>query len=257
MGPAVTRAAVLVAALRTAAACTTVAGYVLLCGPPILLWTLLSRRPRLLYAAGGAGVRVGFALAGIHLAVRGLQHIQAGGAVYACNHSSNIEPPAVFLALRRLFPRLRVLYKAELRRLPVLVWVFDVAGFIPVERANREQSWPAIARAAQALRAGHSFFIFPEGTRSRTGEILPFKKGGFVMALQAQAPVVPVAVSGGRLAMRKGSPLIWPTTVTVELLPPVPTAGLTFEDRQTLVAHVRGAIAATLARTDSTTPEPG
>ena len=60
--------------------------------------------------------------------------ISSSGAVYACNHSSNIEPPAVFLALRPLFPRLRILYKAELRKLPVLVWVFDVAGFVPLER---------------------------------------------------------------------------------------------------------------------------
>jgi 1-acyl-sn-glycerol-3-phosphate acyltransferase len=77
------------------------------------------------------------------------------------------------------------------------------------------------------------------------------------MALEAQAPVVPVAVSGGRLAMRKGSPLIWPTTVTVELLPPVPTAGLTFADRQALVARVRDAIVERLAPAASTAREPG
>jgi 1-acyl-sn-glycerol-3-phosphate acyltransferase len=217
---------------------------------------VVSRRPALLYAAGGAGVRAGFALAGIRLHVRGLEHVPPQGAVYACNHSSNVEPPAVFLALRSLFPRLRVLYKAELRRLPVLVWVFDAAGFVPVERENPEQSRPAITRAAAALANGDSFFIFPEGTRSRTDDVLPFKKGGFVMALEAQAPVVPVAVSGGRQAMRKGSALIWPATVTVDLLPAVATAGLTYEDRQALVARVREAIVARLGRTPATPPEP-
>jgi 1-acyl-sn-glycerol-3-phosphate acyltransferase len=129
-----------------------------------------------------------------------------------------------------------------MRSLPVLVWVFDVAGFVPVARGNREQSFGAVDRAARGLQSGHSFFIFPEGTRSRTGELLSFKKGGFVMAIQAQVPVVPVSVSGGRSAMRKGSALIWPATVTVHLGPPVPTAGLTFEDRDALVERVRDAI---------------
>lgn len=119
----------------------------------------------------------------------------------------------------------------ELRKLPVLVWAFDVAGFVPLERANKDQSSPAIDRAADALRQGHSFFIFPEGTRSRTGELLPFKKGQLVMALKAQAPLVPIVVAGGRQAMRKGSPLIWPTTVTVTVLPAVPTSGSTTATR--------------------------
>ena len=78
----------------------------------------------------------------------------AAPAVYASNHTSNIDPPAVFLALRPVFPRLRVLYKAELRKLPVLVWAFDLAGFVPIERANKEQSWPAVDRAAEALARG-------------------------------------------------------------------------------------------------------
>ena len=83
-----------------------------------------------------------------------------------------------------MFPRLRILYKAELRKLPVLVRAFDLAGFVPLERGNRDQSLPAIERAAQALQEGSSFLIFPEGTRSRTGELLPFKKGGFIMAIK-------------------------------------------------------------------------
>jgi 1-acyl-sn-glycerol-3-phosphate acyltransferase len=235
-----------VAALRTSLAACVVSGWVLLAGPPLLLWTLLTRQTRPLYAAGAFGVRLGFLLVGITVRTEGVENMPQGGAVYACNHSSNVEAPAMFWALRSRFPRVRVLYKAELRKLPVLVWVFDAAGFVPLERGNKDQSWPAIDRAADALRAGNSFFIFPEGTRSRTGELLPFKKGGFVMALKAQAPVVPVAVIGGRSAMRKGSALIWPATVIVSFLPPVTTAGHAFDDRDSVVAEVRQAIAARL-----------
>jgi 1-acyl-sn-glycerol-3-phosphate acyltransferase len=185
-------------------------------------------------------IRIGFALRE-SACVIGREHLQPA-AVYACNHASNIEPPAVFRALESLFPRLRVLYKAELRKLPILVWAFDAAGFVPLERGNPEQSRPAIDGAAQALRAGNSFVIFPEGTRSRTGELLPFKKGGFLLAIKAQCPIVPVAVSGGVNAMRRGSPLIWPTTVTVDIGAAIPTTGLSENQRDKLVELVRQSI---------------
>lgn len=235
--------------LRTFATAVVIPLYVLIVGPPALLWALLSRNPSVLFTVGAAGVRLGFALTGLRLRVVGDEHIQPGGTVYAANHSSNIDPPALFVALERLFPRVAVLYKAELRRLPVLVWAFDLGGFVPVERANPDQSRPAVERAAESLKAGTSFFIFPEGTRSRTGELLPFKKGGFLMAIKARAPIVPVAISGGRDAMRKGSHVIWPAVVTVEFLPPIATAAATFDDRDAVVATVRQAIEAALDRT--------
>ncbi len=226
--------------LRSAATYIVVALYVLLIGPPTLLVALLFGRRALLYRIGHVGVRLGLFLSGIKMRVEGQEHIQRGrAAVYAVNHTSNVEPPIVFDTLSVLFPRLRVLYKAELRKLPVLVRAFDLAGFVPLERGNREQSLPAIERAADALRDGNSFLIFPEGTRSRTGELLPFKKGGFILAIKGGAPIVPIAISGARNAMRKGSPVIYPVEVRVRIGEPVEVTGLTLEDRDTLVGEVR------------------
>ena len=231
-------------ALRSAITYISVALYVLLVGPPFLLIALLFGQRALLYHVGHLGVRLGLFLSGIRVEVEGSEHIERSrAAVYAVNHTSNVEPPIIFDMLHELFPRLRILYKAELRKLPVLVRAFDLAGFIPLERANPEQSLPAIDRAADALREGNSFLIFPEGTRSRTGELLPFKKGGLILAIKAQAPVVPIGISGARSAMRKGSPLIYPVTVHVRIGEPVETVGMTLADRDRLITAVRDRVA--------------
>ena len=231
------------AAVRSIVTYVAVSLYVLVIGPPVVVLALLFRRPALLYAAGEIGVRLGLFLSGIRYTVSGAEHIRRQPAsVYAVNHASNVEPPVLFLTLSPLFPRLRILYKAELRKLPILTRAFDLAGFIPLERGNRDQSIPAIERAAEALRQGNSFLIFPEGTRSRTGELLPFKKGGFVMALKAQAPIVPVAIKGARAAMRKGSPWIQPVTIQVSFGEPIASAGMGLDDRDQLVATVRAEV---------------
>jgi 1-acyl-sn-glycerol-3-phosphate acyltransferase len=241
----------LIAAVRSLATYIAVSLYVVCMGPPFLLLALATGRPLPLYRVALGGVRLGLWLSGIQVRVVRRENIlRDRAAVYAVNHASNVEPPILYAVLSDLFPRLRVLYKAELRKLPILVRAFDLAGFVPLERGNREQSLPAIERAAAALRDGNSFLIFPEGTRSRTGELLPFKKGGFIMALQAGAPIVPVAIAGARDAMRKGSLVIRPVHITVRFGGPIETAGLSVEDRDALVARVRGAVAGLLQERD-------
>ena len=234
----------LIAAIRSLLTYVAVSLYVLLLGPPFLLVALATGRALILYRVALGGVRLGLFLSGITVDIRGDDHIRRDGpAVYAVNHASNVEPPILYAALSDLFPRLRILYKAELRKLPILVRAFDLAGFVPLERGNRDQSLPAIERAAAALREGNSFLIFPEGTRSPTGELLPFKKGGFIMALKGQAPIVPVAIQGTRDAMKKGSLIIRPVRVTVSFGPPIETAGIPLDSRDALVARVRDAVA--------------
>ena len=110
----------------------------------------------------------------------------------------------------------------------------------------------AIEAGAQSLRSGNSFLIFPEGTRSKTEQLLPFKKGGFLMAIRAQAPVVPVAIQGGRAAMRKGSRIILPVLLDIKVGAPVETAGLDQRSRDDVIAQVRERLEGLLAQPTAT-----
>jgi 1-acyl-sn-glycerol-3-phosphate acyltransferase len=237
------------AALRTAVALVVVVASTLLLGPPTILIGWLCNWPNLPFQAGIQTVRVALAIVGLRYVVDGAEHMLDRPAIYCANHTSNVEPPVLFAALRRLTPRLHILYKAELRKLPILNLGFDLVGFIPIDRGNREQTTRAVGQAVARLNAGGSFFVFPEGTRSRTGELLPFRKGAFVMALRAGVPVVPIAITGARDAMQKGSPIIRPATVRLRIGPPIETRGVGEERRDELVHSVRAEVQRLLAVT--------
>lgn len=237
-----------VAAFRTVAAVSFIALYVLVFAPPGLIWAAITGRPDLLYWLAFGGVRGGLWLAGIGHAAEGHQHVDGSRpTVYCVNHASNVEPPIAYRYLYPVFPHLVAIYKKELRALPLLPRVWDAAGFVPIDRTNRMQSDRAIQNAAAQIRERRkSFLVFPEGTRSKTGELLPFKKGAFILAIQAQAPIVPVAIIGGRAAMKKGSRLIWPVRVRVCFGEPIPSTGYTVDQRDALIEVVRARMIALL-----------
>jgi 1-acyl-sn-glycerol-3-phosphate acyltransferase len=214
-------------------------------GPIGLVIAIVFRWKRGLYALGHAGVRLALACAGIRYRVAGREHLPPSAVVFCSNHESNVDPAVLFEALH---PQLHVLYKAELHRFPIMGTVFDVGGFVPIDRGDRDKAMASIAAGAESLRAGNSFLIFPEGTRSRSGHLLPFKKGGFIMAIQAQAPIVPVAIQGGRAAMKKGSAFVRPVKVSVRIGTPIPTAGLAIDNRDELIQEVRNEVERLLAQ---------
>ncbi|MFN7914968.1 MAG: lysophospholipid acyltransferase family protein [Vicinamibacterales bacterium] len=230
----------IISAIRTVATYVVVSVYVLIAAPVGMLLAILFRWKSLLYILGHLGVRLALFTSGISFRVRGREHLPLDrAAVYCSNHQSNVDPPVLFEALH---PRMHILYKHELDQIPILARAFRLGGFIPVDRRNREAALRSIENGAAAIRGGSSFLIFPEGTRSRTDDLLPFKKGGIHMAILAQAPIVPIAIRGGRAAMMRGSWLIRPVVVDIAVGRPVETSGMSAEDRDRLIAVVRAQI---------------
>jgi 1-acyl-sn-glycerol-3-phosphate acyltransferase len=235
---------VIISAIRTVTTYVAVSLYVLVVGPPGMLLAILFRWKSLLYALGHFGVRLALFTTGITFRVTGREHVPLDrAAVYCSNHQSNVDPPILFDALH---PRMHILYKHEIDQIPILARAFRLGGFIPVDRRNREASLRSIENGASSIRSGNSFLIFPEGTRSRSDELLPFKKGGIHMAILAQAPIVPVAIRGGRSAMQRGTWLIRPVVVDIAVGEPVETTGMTAGDRDALISVVRARIEALL-----------
>jgi 1-acyl-sn-glycerol-3-phosphate acyltransferase len=162
--------------------------------------------------------------------------------IFMSNHQSHFDIPSIFVA----FPSLvRFLTKKEIRRIPFLGWSMRVAGFVFIDRTNREEAFKSLEAAAKNfIEKGHSIVIFPEGTRSSDGVMGPFKKGGFHLALQAGTPIVPVGVWGTINVIPKGSFLIRPGRSVVKVGAPIHTAAYDAENLEKLMRDVRAAIAA-------------
>jgi 1-acyl-sn-glycerol-3-phosphate acyltransferase len=139
-------------------------------------------------------------------------------------------------------PRITIMAKASIFRIPLLGYAIRMGGFIPVERGRAESRRQALEEGIDRLRNGLSLLVFPEGTRSPDGALLPFRPGPFTIAIETQVPIVPITITGTRAILPKGSFAIRPGPVRVFFHPPVPTAGLTAVNRGELIDRVRAAI---------------
>jgi 1-acyl-sn-glycerol-3-phosphate acyltransferase len=183
-------------------------------------------------------------LLGVGVTLTGAELIEGGGPfIFTPNHQAHID---IATLLGHLPGHNRFASKKELFDEPVLGAVMRTLGMLPVDRDDPMKSIEVLNRA---VREGHSIIIFPEGTRSRDGKLLPFKKGAFVAAIEMGHPVVPVIIKGTRTVMPKGEYLsIHPGPVEIVIKPPIPTAGLGYDDRERLRDAVREIVAEEFAR---------
>jgi len=178
--------------------------------------------------------------AGIPYRVIGLDRVPLHAPlVIASNHQSWFD---IFLLAAVLPGSLRFVAKKELARVPLLGRAMRQAGHVFIDRQNRQAAFGAYDEAAEAIRAGISAVVFPEGTRSRTGELLPFKKGPFVLAIAARVPLVPAYCAGTFTLLPKGSFRIRAHPIALAFGAPIDASGMVYDDRERLMEETRRAI---------------
>src|SRR5271154_7560037 len=214
--------------------------YILIVGPPLILYTLLTNNPDAIYWAGIKGVMFFVRLAGVRVRVAGTERIPPGTCLFAANHTSAVDGPAIVGAIPR---RIAILLKESLFRWPVVGRAFLAARFIPVDRKSRESAIGSVDKATVALRNGQSFLIYPGGTRSPDGRLQRFKKGAVMMAINAGVHIVPVACSGAHRIMGKKSLKIRPGEILVEFLEAFDASQYTIARRDELNRLVHDALA--------------
>jgi 1-acyl-sn-glycerol-3-phosphate acyltransferase len=205
-------------------------------------WALLTGDIGPLYRWSMWIVRTGVRLARIHVEVVGREHIPGRPCIFMANHVSNLDPPILLplLPFRSAF-----FIKRSLLNIPLVGYGMRLAGFVPVDRDGRlESARESVQLASKVLVSGVNISTFPEGTRSRDGVLLPFKKGPFYLAMESGVPVIPVSIFGSEHMMTKGSLRIKPGTAHLTFHPAL--LPQQFATREELASAVRAAIASGL-----------
>jgi 1-acyl-sn-glycerol-3-phosphate acyltransferase len=192
---------------------------------PVLIVSGLCRYDKFLFALSRFVIKMVLKIAGVKIRVRGLAAIDFSlPMVVICNHLSNLDGPLLFSTLPC---NPRVLIKIETRKIPLIGLALKLADFVFVDRKNPLRRQEALNEAVEKIKKKHySFLVFPEGTRSKSGQMQKFKKGSFIIALKAGVPILPVKISGSHQLLPPGQIGINPGTVEIELFTPLVLAGI-------------------------------
>ena len=206
-------------------------------GCTIIAMAFIFQKPNWFHLIARAWARSILWISRVKVEIKGLDNLPLNApCILMPIHQSNFDIPVL---LGRLPIQFRWLAKAELFKIPIFGRGMRGCGYISIDRSNRKSAFQSLADAAQRIRDGASVLIFPEGTRSRDGEIGPFKKGGFVLTVDAGVPIVPIIIYGTRAIMPKGSPLLKPGSAYMEILPPVLSSNYTRKTKDLLMEEVR------------------
>jgi 1-acyl-sn-glycerol-3-phosphate acyltransferase len=181
----------------------------------------------------------------VRVTVIGREHLPSGSSFLLMpNHQSHFDIPVLLGCLQTQF---RWLAKAELFKIPIFGKAMRGCGYISIDRSNREAAFASIRQAGNAIRGKVSVLIFPEGTRSPDGRLLPFKKGGFVLAADSGVPILPIGIYGTGRILPKKRLLLDPGPVVLRIGPPVDTAGYDRETKDALMEKVHQALCEAVA----------
>ena len=220
-----------------------IAGALLLIfGPPVLVVAWITGKHELVYPWAMFGARNWLRLSGVKVHVTGQEHLNPQQTyVFVSNHRSYLDTATLFIHTGR---RIGLLAKKELLKVPILGFGMGFVNVMAIDRSNRERAFDTTEAATARIRSGRSFGVFAEGTRAKPGELLPFKKGAFYMAVQAGVPIVPVVMKNTDYLMGKGTGEARSGTIEMTILSPVSTAARdTDESVKGLVDQVRSMIA--------------
>lgn len=214
-----------------------------------LFIALFGERQETIHRIAHLWARMYLAVAGIKVRTGGLKSITSPPYVFMCNHQSALDIYALLAGLPVSF---KWIAKRQLFAIPVFGWAIKKAGYISIDRENAREALKAIEEASKRIREGANIIIFPEGTRSADGKLLPFKKGGFTLALRAMVPVVPIGIYGSSALQPKGSSIPGKKGVIyIELGEPIVLEGMDRSQKTRVMDDVRVDIEALMAKGES------